>query len=1071
MIIKTRFRIPIIVAMAILIFPLIFSSPVHLAGDSAKVTGKIDYAKIDEDVLDLMDKGDIPGLVLIILKDGEPDRIKGFGFADKSNETPVTGDTLFEIGSLSKAYTALAAVQLEERGLLSLDDPVSKYLPWFEVKYDGEPQVLTIRHCLHQTGGLPWNAITKIPKGNADNALEQTVRNVSGMELRTKPGEEFHYSTVNYDIVGAVIQKVAGVSYETYVTENILKPLDLKKTMVGVDQSNPPAGMSVGYKVGFFSPRKYTAPVYRGNNPAGYIVSNGTDMARWMKFQTGMAETPLAHLMKKTQQPDLSVEPDAVTLNSYAMGWHINPYGVGSVSHSGYNPNFTSFLSLSPKEKVAVGVLSNSSSMYSGFIANVVYNRLFGKEIDLQLAPGGGIDKGVSVVSFMVFLFLLGTLVFFVFMVRDLIKGNRSFDGLSFQKLKQMVLVLLMNAPFLLALYLLPKAMMDVNWEMAIVWGPPSFTAAVVLIIAAMGVSYIAYVFSSLFPHKNKYVRSAPALIVLSLLTGGANAVVIFLITGSIYVRQNVEYMVFYYLLVVVLYITGRKVVQTELVKITQEIVFDLRMRLIGKIFYTSFQRFERVEEGRVLATLNNDTGQIGNSANLVVGLVSSIVTVMGVFIYLATIAFWATAVTILVIVAIATVYYFVGEKAQLYMEEARDQQNIYLDLLDGMVDGFKELSIHIKKKLNYKNDLEESCDTFRNKTILGNVKLINAFLVGESLLVLVLGAVGFGVPRVFPGIGNMVLMSFIIALLYLIGPINQLLNSIPGIIMIKISWSRVKQFIEEIPANMDPEDEDKPLVVDKSEVKSLEASKLFFEYKPAETEEEEEAAVLASGDADAAEEDTAEIVPAESIETEKMFSVGPLDLKAEKGEIIFVVGGNGSGKTTLAKLLTGLYTADDGTVTINGKSIPNYQLGEYFSVVFGGFHLFKKLYEMDMDDREDEIEKFIKLLEMDGKVEIVDNSFSTIDLSGGQRKRLALLQCYLEDSPVYLFDEVAADQDPQFRKFFYRTLLSDMKDAGKIVIAITHDDHYFDVADKVIKMDMGQIDYVSKGEELAVTK
>lgn len=1071
MIISTRFRIPFVMMAILLIFPLIFSTPVHLAGDSGKVKEKIDYNKIEEDVLEMMDEGGIPGLVLVILKEGEPDYIKGFGLADMSKDIPVTNDTLLEIGSCSKAFTALAAVQLEDRGLLNLDDPVSNYLPWFEVKYDGEPRVLTIRQCLHQTGGLPWNAITKIPQSDDDKALEQTVKNISGMELRTEPGKEFHYSTVNYDIVGAVIEKVSGVSYETYVTENILKPLDLKHTIVGVDQSNPPAGLSTGYKIGFFSPRPYTAPVFRGNNPAGYIVSNGKDIARWLKFQTGIAETPLAHLIEKTQQPDLSVEPNTATMNSYAMGWFVNPYGVGSVSHSGYNPNFTSYLNMSPKEKVAVGVLSNSNSLHSGFIANVVYNRMFGREIDRQLAPGGGMDKGISVVSIMVMIFLLGTAVFLLILVLDIIKGNRSFDGLSLQKLKQIFVVLLMNGPFLIAIYLLPKAMMDVNWEMALVWGPPSFTAAIYLIIAAMALSFFTYVMSSLFPHKNKYVRSAPSLIVLSLLTGGANAVVIFLVTGSIYVKQNVEYMVFYFLLVVILYITGRKIVQTELVKITQEIVFDLRMRLIGKIFYTSFQRFERVEEGKVLATLNNDTGQIGNSANLVVALVSSIVTVIGVFIYLATIAFWATAVTVAVIIVIATVYYFVSDKAQEYMEQARDEQNIYMELLDGLVDGFKELSLHIKKKLNYKNDLETSCNTFRNKTVLGSVKLINAFLVGESLLVLVLGAVGFGVPRVFPAIQNVTLMSFIIALLYLIGPINQLLNSIPGILMISVSWGRVKHFIEEIPANMDPEDEEKPLVVEKSKVKFLEASKLFFEYKPVDTDEPEKVPVLAKGDTETSEKAGSAVVPQDISQPEKLFAVGPLNLKAEKGEIIFIVGGNGSGKTTLAKLLTGLYTADDGTVTINGEAIPNYQLGEYFSVVFGGFHLFKKLYEMDLDDREDEIKKYLQLLEMDGKVEIIDNSFNTIDLSGGQRKRLALLQCYLEDSPVYLFDEVAADQDPQFRKFFYRTLLTDMKKAGKIVIAITHDDHYFDVADKVIKMDMGQIDYVSKGEELAVTR
>jgi ABC-type siderophore export system fused ATPase/permease subunit len=198
-----------------------------------------------------------------------------------------------------------------------------------------------------------------------------------------------------------------------------------------------------------------------------------------------------------------------------------------------------------------------------------------------------------------------------------------------------------------------------------------------------------------------------------------------------------------------------------------------------------------------------------------------------------------------------------------------------------------------------------------------------------------------------------------------------------------------------------------------------------------------------------------------ESENEEEPFTIGPLDFEAKRGEITFIIGGNGSGKTTLAKLLTGLYIPEEGYIQIEGKEIEKNQLGEYFSTVFSGFHLFEKLYDVDISKKEKVVDNYIKLLRLQDKVEIKENSFSTIDLSGGQRKRLALLQCYLEDAPIYLFDEVAADQDPEFRKFFYRNLLMRMKEEGKIVIAITHDDHYFDVADRIIKMDMGKIETV----------
>jgi ABC-type siderophore export system fused ATPase/permease subunit len=147
----------------------------------------------------------------------------------------------------------------------------------------------------------------------------------------------------------------------------------------------------------------------------------------------------------------------------------------------------------------------------------------------------------------------------------------------------------------------------------------------------------------------------------------------------------------------------------------------------------------------------------------------------------------------------------------------------------------------------------------------------------------------------------------------------------------------------------------------------------------------------------------------------------------------------------------------------INNEVVKGAQLSEYYSAIFSTAHIFKKVYNIDLQQKSAEIARYLKMLHLDKKVSITGNKYSTIDLSGGQRKRLALLQCYLEDAPIYLFDEWAADQDPDYRNVFYRTLLPEMKRAGKIVIAITHDDHYFDVADKIFKMNFGKLDVCSR--------
>lgn len=988
------------------------------------------FATIEKKVMELMKKGDIPGLGLVIVNGDRPVYMKGFGYADLEKKIPVTEDTLFEIGSTSKAFTALAALQVEKDGLINLDDPVSKYLDWFSATYKGKKYEITLRQVLHQTSGIPFKSIALIPESNTPDSLQQTVRKLKGIELSRVPGEAFEYATINYDIIGAVIEKVTRMSYEEYIGKNVLQPLALSHTRVGTDKSNP--AMAKGYKISFFTTRPYDAPVYRGNYPAGYIVSNAKDMSRWVQFHMGLLDPGpgIRELMDKSHQPDKSVNPIPVSLASYAMGWMTHEYGSRLIEHGGQNPNFTSNVAFRPDEKIGVVVLTNSMSNYTQYIGDVVMELTRGNPRPAAMVEGRTIDGVASMFSFGLGLYVLLVLVYIVTIFIDLFRGRRQFESITWKKAAKLIGMTLAYLPFVVGVYLLPLAMSELPWEVASVWSPGSFVVAAILIVAAMGISYLASIFSIFFPVKNKYIRNLPLIVILSLLSGAANAVVIFLITTSLFTNIRLVYQVYFYALAFFIYIIGRKVIQTRLTTITFQIVYDLRMRLIDKVFLSTYQNFEKLDRGRVFATLNDDTGQIANSAGIVVGLITSVITAICAFVYLATIAFWATAVTLVVIIFIASLYGFVSGKARQYFEEARDTRNVYMGLLNGLLDGFKELSLRLNKKRQYRSDVEKTTMEFQNKMAMAIIRFINAFLIGESMLLIVLGAVSFAIPRLFPNISTFTLMSFIMILLYLIGPVNVILNSIPAIMQIRVSWNRVKEFERDVPANIDPQKLLASEVIS-GEVERITAKDVEFRY--------------------------------ESENKEDTFVVGPLDFEAKKGEITFIIGGNGSGKTTLAKLLTGLYLPAKGQVQIGGRNLADHEVGEYFSTVFSGYHLFEKLYDVDLSKigKKEQADKYLKMLNLDDKVQIGDVGFSTIDLSGGQRKRLALLQCYLEDAPIYLFDEVAADQDPEFRKFFYRTLLQKMKEEGKIIIAITHDDHYFDVADKIIKMDMGKIEAV----------
>ena len=193
----------------------------------------------------------------------------------------------------------------------------------------------------------------------------------------------------------------------------------------------------------------------------------------------------------------------------------------------------------------------------------------------------------------------------------------------------------------------------------------------------------------------------------------------------------------------------------------------------------------------------------------------------------------------------------------------------------------------------------------------------------------------------------------------------------------------------------------------------------------------------------------------------EESFVCGPVDLSFNTCEIVFLTGGNGSGKTTLAKLLTGLYSPESGDIRLNGELVTDANRENYrqlFSTVFSDFYLFDTLLGLDGPDLDARTQYFLSELQLTHKVNVIERKLSTTELSQGQRKRLALLTAYLEDRPFYVFDEWAADQDPYFKETFYLQLLPELKARGKTVLVISHDDRYYYMADRVIKLDYGKI-------------
>ncbi len=992
-------------------------------------------SQIESWVSENMKAGKIPGASIVIVEGDKTVYSKGFGYSDIRTKKSVTQDTLFELGSTSKAFTALGILKLEKEGRVNLNDPVNKYIPWFKMKYSGNYRGkkidgyvnITLSQLLHHTSGIPFKSIGDIPVSEADDALEKTVKTQVSKKLDFYPGEKFLYATINYDILGLVIQSVSGQSYEQYVKNNVLQPLGLNNTYLfrnEVSQEN----MSSGYKVNFLRPVKYNAPMYRGNTPAGYYISNAVDIARWLKIQMNTIEpgTFEKSLIDVSHIPDRTVAPNSDG-SSYACGWSVFQSGGGMISHGGSNPNYSSFFLFRPQEQVSVGILANLDSSYTEVIAYGIDNIIRGeKPMNYLSDPYIAIDNASTTITLIALPVALTTIILVLILIIQIIKRKRVYVG----NVKKVLLSTLFLSIFISGLgycmYKIPDALYEgLPWGFIKVWAPHSLMIGISLLITCVTIFCIYFLLTSLFVKKKD--KSWFVIAVLSIVSGFGNAIVIFIINEALNRTNGFQTgLLLFFVLGIALYVYGQRLVRVRLLKLTNELVYNTRMNLIDGILRASYEKIEQLENGKIHAGLNNDSETLSNFANVLISAITSLVTLFCCFIYLGIINIYGLFVSIFVIFIAAGLYFVVGRHANKLWEETRDIQNIFFKFINSLVNGFKELKLHNKRQIEFRDDMKESCKEYKDKRIRGDLGFANAFVIGELLFTLVIGVVAFVFPVIFKDIQTSSLRNYIFVFLYMTGPVNGALNSIPQIIGVKISYKRLNDLKKELECEEEQKtnktESDNKLLSNKFD---LELKNVEYSYKNSDGE---------------------------------LFKVGPINCSFKSGEVTFITGGNGSGKSTLAKLVTGLYKPDSGDALVNSNVTGFEDLSQNYSTVFSDYFLFDKLYGIDYKAKAERMSDLLKILHIDDKLSIDNGVFSTTKLSSGQRKRLALLVSYLEDREIYIFDEWAADQDPEFRKYFYEYLLSDLKARGKCVIAVTHDDRYFDKADKIIKMEMGKI-------------
>ncbi|WP_024347352.1 serine hydrolase domain-containing protein [Lacrimispora indolis] len=316
----------------------------------------------------------VPGMSISILADDEVFYFSS-GYADREKGLTASENTLYELASVSKAFTGMGILLLEEQGLLSMTDSVQKYLPWFTLNYQGKPvdmQSLTLNNFLHHTSGLTNGRHTQnIPQGNTPDLLQKTVEMLADAELAFPPGKQYNYGTVNYDVLGLVIEIVSGQSYEDFMREQVFQPLSLHQTYVYKDDALATRQVAQGYRSSFFMTTPYNAPEYAGNKPAGYLISCTKDMARWMGIQMGIVQDipEIFHtVIEKSHQGDMSVP--AVNKMYYAAGWSVNADQT-IIEHPGGNPNFRTEVVIMQGEQTAVCLLTNGANTNTNLVLKI----------------------------------------------------------------------------------------------------------------------------------------------------------------------------------------------------------------------------------------------------------------------------------------------------------------------------------------------------------------------------------------------------------------------------------------------------------------------------------------------------------------------------------------------------------------------------------------------------------------------------------------------------------------------------------------------------------------------------
>lgn len=523
------------------------------------------------------------------------------------------------------------------------------------------------------------------------------------------------------------------------------------------------------------------------------------------------------------------------------------------------------------------------------------------------------------------------------------------------------------------------------------------------------------------------------ALVVISVLSGVVNGFAVSLAIGAAKKLEPGKLQIREFLLFAIALVAfwiSKEYVLNRTTGIVEGIIRDIRMRIMRSIRTTSLTVFEKMNRGRIYSVLSTDALTLSLSSGAIINATSSACMLAFVILNIGVLSVYALAITVIFITSAVYLYILKSRTVNTELAAASRLENEFFENLNGLLYGYKELKLSRAKNNDFFNadlwSVITSTASLRTKT---GKTMNQSVLIGQTFLLFTVAGILFLLPNLKPDDVSIV-VPVVAIVLFAAGPIGDIVVAIPALSRAGTAIDNIYALERDLRQNQNETEafaENQPLI--EEPFASLECHGLSFSYPPA---------------------------PGNG---HSVFQIQPFDFQIKAGEIVFIIGGNGSGKSTFLKLLTALYEPATGSLLWNGRPVTPDRLASYrnlFTPVFTDFHIFQRILGVPNLD-ENKVRELIARMDLVGKTDVKDKRLTQTDLSTGQKKRLALILAKLDDRPVYIFDEWAADQDPTFRRFFYTQLLPEIKSQGHTVIAVTHDDSYFACADRVLKMEYGR--------------